>query len=222
LALKKTTSTIPIVFGTAGDPVGSGLIASLAKPAGNITGLSVLSPDLAAKRLQLLKEIFPRIARIAIVTGGAQAVQIAETERAANGLVLQTLVVQLGRREDIKQLAARLKDWHADSLVILDSTVNMYNRELLSEFAAITRLPAVTSSKQYAEAGALISYGPLLEANYLRAATYVDKVLKGAKPGDLPVEQPTTFEMVINMKTAKVLGVKIPDSILVQATKVIE
>jgi putative tryptophan/tyrosine transport system substrate-binding protein len=221
-AAKQATSNIPIVFASVGDPVGYGFVASLAKPAGNITGLSAMTVDLAAKRLQILKEIFPRIARVAIVTGGAQAAQVTEAERAAKALGMQTLAVQLERREDVKQVAARLKEWRADSFDFLDGGINLYNRKLLGEFAVTMRLPAVAAYKEFVEAGALISYGLNSVANYIRAATYVDKILKGAKPGDLPVEQPTQFEMVINMKTAKALGVKIPDAVLARADKVIE
>ena len=221
-AVKQATSNIPIVFASVADPVGSGFVVSLAKPAGNITGLSNVSPDLAAKRVQILKEVIPKISRIAIFTSGAQAAQIAEADRGAKALGMQALAVQLERREDIKLVATRLKEWHADSLDFLDGTINGYNRKLLGEFAATMRLPAVAGIKQFAEAGALISYGATLGSNFFRAATYVDKILKGAKPGDIPVEQPTKFELVVNMKTAKALGIKIPNSILVRADKVIE
>jgi putative ABC transport system substrate-binding protein len=210
------------VFTSVGDPVGMGFVASLAKPAGNISGLSIVSPDLSAKRLQILKEVFPKIVRIAVFAGGAQAAQFPETERAAKALGMQVLAVQLERRDDIKQIATRLKEWHADSLDFLEGSINFDNRQLLGEFASMMRLPAVSATKEYAEAGALISYGANYEANCFRAATYVDKILKGTKPSDLPVEQPTKFDLVINMKTAKALGIKIPNSILVRADKVIE
>ena len=221
-AAKQATSNIPIVFAIVGDPVGYGLVASLAKPAGNITGLSIVTTDLAAKRLQILKEVFPKIARMALFTSGAEAPQFTEVDRAAKALGMQVLAVQLERRDDFKQVATRLKEWRADSLNLLEGTINFINRKLLGEFAATMRLPAVSGTKEYAEAGALISYGANQQANFFRAATYVDKILKGAKPGDLPVEQPATFEMVINMKTANALGIKIPNSILVRADKVIE
>ena len=221
-AANRAIKNIPIVFAVVGDPVGFGLVASLAKPGGNITGLSTVATELSAKRLQLLKEILPKIARVAIIAGDAQTAQIAEAERAAKALGMQTLAVQLERRQDVKQLGARLKEWRADSLDFLEGGTNFYHRKLLIEFAATMHLPAIAATKEYAEDGALISYGANIESNYLRAATYVDKILKGAKPGDLPVEQPTQFEMVINMKTAKALGVKIPSSILARADKVIE
>jgi putative ABC transport system substrate-binding protein len=219
---KKAAGNIPIVFASVGDPVGYGFVASLNKPSGNITGLSAVSSDLAGKRLQILKEMLPKIARIAIVVGDAQAAQFSEAERAAKTLGIQLLAVRLERREEFKEVATRLKEWHADALGFLDSAINDYNAKMLSEFAVTMRLPAIAPYKEYVEAGALISYGLYNVGNYFRAATYVDKILKGAKPGDLPVEQPTQFEMVINMKTAKALGIKIPNSILVQATKVIE
>jgi putative ABC transport system substrate-binding protein len=221
-AAKQATGNIPIVFAGVGDPVGSGIVASLAKPGGNITGLSIIAPELAAKRLQILRELFPKISRIAIIPGGAQPGQIAEAERGAKALGMQVLVVQMERREDFKKVVTQLKEWHADSLNFLAGSINLYNQKLLGELAATTRLPAVSGEKDYAEAGALFSYGADIRARYLRAATFVDKILKGAKPADLPVEQPTNFELIINMKTAKALGVKIPNSILVQATKVIE
>jgi putative ABC transport system substrate-binding protein len=221
-AAKQATSNIPIVFSVVGDPVGFGLVASLARPAGNVTGHSIMTTDLAAKRLQILKEIFPKIARIALFTTGAQAAQIAEAERAAKALGMQLLTVQLERRENVKQVATRLKEWHADSLGFLESAMNLYNRKVLGELATTTRLPAVAGAKEFAEVGVLISYGTNYEASCFRAATYVDKIFKGTKPGDIPVEQPTTFEMVINMKTAKALGIKIPNSVMLRADKVIE
>jgi putative ABC transport system substrate-binding protein len=181
-----------------------------------------MTTDLAAKRLQILKEIFPKIARIALFTTGAQAAQIAEAERAAKALGMQLLTVQLERRENVKQVATRLKEWHADSLGFLESAMNLYNRKVLGELATTTRLPAVAGAKEFAEVGVLISYGTNYEASCFRAATYVDKIFKGTKPGDIPVEQPTTFEMVINMKTAKALGIKIPNSVMLRADKVIE
>ena len=221
-AANRAIKNIPIVFAAVGDPIGRGFVASLAKPGGNITGLSTVTTDVTAKRLQLLKEILPKIARVAIITGGEQATQIAEAERAAKALRMQTLAVQLERREDFEQVATRLKEWHADSFDFLEGGTNFNNRKLLNEFAATMHLPAVAATKEYAEAGALISYGANIESNFIRAATYVDKILKGARLGDLPVEQATKFQLVINMKTATVLGIKIPNSILVRADKVIE
>jgi putative ABC transport system substrate-binding protein len=221
-AAKQATNNIPIVFTGVGDPVGSGIVGSLAKPGGNITGLSGVAPDMAAKRLQILRDVFPKISRIAIFTSGAQAAQIAEAERGAKALGMQALAVQLERSEDVKTIITRLKEWRADSLNILDGSINLYNRKLLGELAATMRLPAVSPEREYAEAGALISYGPNAVSWYLRAATYVDKILKGAKPADLPVEQPTKFELIINGKPAKALGLKIPQSLLVMADKVIE
>jgi len=221
-AAKQATASIPIVFGSAGDPVAAGLVASLAKPGGNVTGLSVIAADLAAKRLEILKEIVPKIARIVLFVSGATPQQVAEVERAVKSLGMQALVVQLERPDDVKRVAMRLKEWHADSIFFLDSGLNMSNRTLLGDLAVATGLPAISSSKQYPEAGVLISYGANLEANYNRAATYVDKIFRGTKPGDIPIEQPTKLETVINLRTAKALGIKIPSSILVQATTVIE
>jgi putative ABC transport system substrate-binding protein len=208
------------------DPVVSGFVASLARPAGNITGLTIIAAEVSAKRLQLLKDAIPRISRVAIFASSGMralnALQVAEAQRAAKALGMESMSTQLERREDFKQQLALLRKWRADSIYITESPVNAFNRKLLAEFAAEARLPAVGGETGYAEAGALMSYG----ANYLvlsrRAATYVDKIFKGAKPGDLPVEQPTTFELAINMKTAKALGIKISQSILGRADKVIE
>ena len=221
-AAKQATTRIPIVFTSVGDPVGSDFVVSLAKPGRNITGLSVVAVDLAAKRLQLLREVFPRAARVAVITGGSTAAQVAEAERAAKVLGIQTLTIDLDRRGDLAKASGRLKEWRADALDILQGNTSVINSELFAELAATLRLPAIAGSRANAEAGTLISYGPNYEDASFRAATYVDKILKGAKPGDIPVEQPTKFELVVNMKTAKALGLKIPNSVLVQATKVIE
>jgi putative ABC transport system substrate-binding protein len=224
-AAKQATSTIPIVFAVVGDPVDSGFVSSLARPARNITGLTIMAPEVSAKRLQLLKEALPRISRVAIFTStgiGGNAPQAAEVHRASKALGMEILSTQLGRREEFKQELALLRKWRADSIYVTESPTNFLNRKLLAEFAAEARLPAVFGEKGYAEAGGLMSYGANYVALYRRAATYVDKILKGANPGDLPVEQPTIFELVINIKTAKALGIKIPQSILVRADQLIE
>ena len=230
-AAKQATGTIPIVFASVSDPIGSGFVASLPRPGGNITGISNFAQELSAKRLELLKEAFPKISRAAVFVSSESiaAVQFAEVQRAAKALGMEVLSVKAQLRDDIEQGFAQLRTWHAElrkwranSMYFLETTNNYYNRWLLAEFAAKMRLPAIFGSKDYVKAGGLMSYGVSYESNYRRAATYVDKILKGAKPGDIPVEQPTRFELVINMKTAKALGIKIPNSILLRADTVIE
>ncbi len=201
-----------------------GFVASLARPGGNITGISNIGHELSAKRLELLKETFPTISRVAVLVTSDPIVasHVREIQRAAKALKIDVLSVELLRRDGLEQGLGLLSKWHADSMYFLETADHFANRKLLAEFAAKIRLPAIYPVRQYAEAGGLMSYGADYEANNRRAATYVDKILKGAKPADIPVEQPTKFELVINMKTAKTLGIKIPQSILVRADKVIE
>jgi putative ABC transport system substrate-binding protein len=224
-AAKEATDRIPIVFTTVADPVGSGFVASLARPGGNITGTSVMLPDLSAKRLQLLKEIVPKISRVAVFTISSEPQtipQFAEAQRAAEVLGMKVFSIELQRREDFEKARAVLRKWRADSMYVVGSNMNFNNRALLAEFATMNRLPATFATKAYAEAGGLMSYGANYESNFRRAATFVDKILKGTKPADLPVEQPMTFELVINKKTANALGLKIPQQVLQRADKVIE
>ena len=223
-AARQATDTIPIVFSIVGDPVGIGLAASLARPGGNVTGISDVSADLSAKRLQLLKEVSPRSSRVAVFTSNEpQAIhQFAEVQRAAKFLHMMVLSVQVQNRSDFAENSALLRKWGADSMYVVSTVANFLNRRLLAEFVAMVRLPAIYPHSRYTEAGGLISYGANHPALFRRAAAYVDKILKGSKPAELPIEQPTVFELIVNMKTAKALGIKIPGSILVQATKVIE
>ena len=224
LAAKKAAPATPIVFSNAGDPVADGLVASLRRPGGNITGTTNITTDLAAKRMEMLKEAVPSVARVAVLLdkSGANTKQDDVLASAAKTLKVQLLMTDLLRREDFERRSAEFKKWRADAILIVSGPNNTFNRALLVEFAAKLRLPAMAALKEYTEAGCFMSYGPNFEALYRRAAHYIDKILKGAKPGDLPVEQPTVFELLVNMKTAKSLGIKIPQSILVQATKVIE
>lgn len=228
VAAKHATSTIPIVFCGVGEPVGSGFVSSLARPGGNMTGVTIMAPEAGAKRLQLLKEASPRISRVAMfrqlasIETASNALQVEEIERVAKALGMELLPTEHGRREEFKQELELLRKWRADSIYITEHPTNFGNRKLLVEFAAEAGLPAVYPAKEYTEVGGLMSYGPNYAVLCRRATTYVDKILKGAKPGDLPVEQPTIFDLTINMKTAKALGMKFPNSILVQATKVIE
>ena len=223
-AAKAATATIPIVFATSVDPVGLGLVASLARPGGNITGISTLAADLSAKRLQLLKQVFPKVSSVAVVVPRDETgrVQFIEIQRAALVLGIKVFSLEFGHPQDVERWNASLQKWRADSMYVVDDAGTFNFRKLIIDFAAKNRLPAIFATKAHAQAGGLLSYGADYEQQFRRAATFVDKILKGSKPGDLPVEQATNFDLVVNMKTAKVLGIKFPQSILVQATKVIE
>jgi putative ABC transport system substrate-binding protein len=222
--LKSATSSIPVVFANVSDPIRNRLVESLARPGGNMTGLTPISVDVTGKRLQLLKDAFPKISRVAIFSteGITSDVQFAEVQSAARVLSLDVLPVTLRERVDFEPLAAQLQKWRAQAIYCMETTVNFNNRKLLAEFSERYHLPAMFGTKLYVEVGGLMSYGADYAVLFHRAATYVDKILKGAKPADLPVEQPMTFELVINMKTAKALGITIPQSILLRADKVIE
>ncbi len=223
LAARKATTTVPIVFVAAYDPVEMGLVPSLARPGGNVTGLSLLSADLGGKRLELLKELVPKLRRVAVLWQPANptnAVQLKGAEAAARvlGVQLQPLPVQGPNDFESAFAAAR----GAGGLLQVDGPLFLTHRTRLAELAARSRLPGIYSFREYVDAGGLMSYGADLRDLYRRAATYVDKILKGAKPGDLPVEQPTKFEVVINLKTAKALGLRIPQSLLLRAEEVIQ
>ena len=223
-AARLATASIPIVFAVVSDPVGSGFVASLARPGGNITGTSNISRELSAKRLQILKEIAPKTSRVAVLTADEPqvALMLEQVQQAAKFLGMNVLTTQVLSRNDFESVHKQLRTWRADSIDVFDSSKNLFNRKLLAEFAAQARLPAIYAQSQYVDAGGLMSYGPNYEALYRRAAQYVDKILKGARPADLPVEQPTKFEMVINLKTAQALGLAIPQALLLSADKVIE
>jgi putative ABC transport system substrate-binding protein len=226
VAAKQATRTIPIVMPLSSDPVGDGLVASLAHPGGNITGLSVMSRELGEKRIQMLREIFPKVSLPTDVLWNPDYVGMrARFEQArylapAVGMTVRSMEVRDGRELDAA--FATIVREHPDALLILVDPFTRSQRSRIVEFAAAQRIPAMYETSDFVDAGGLISYGPNLPAQYRRAATYVDKILKGAKPADLPIEQPTQFELAVNMKAAKALGIKIPDSILVRADKVIE
>ncbi|MBI4587668.1 MAG: ABC transporter substrate-binding protein [Candidatus Rokubacteria bacterium] len=225
VAAKKATSTIPIVMATGGDVVGAGLVASLARPGGNITGLTAISPELSAKRLELLKEAFPGVSRVAVLWNPADpgaALSFRETEIAARALGVQLQSLEVRGPNDFDRAFSAITEKRADALLVVRSPVTNVHQTRIVDFAAKSRLPAMYSRTGSAEAGGLMFYGTDDHDLYRRAATYVDKILKGAKPADLPVEQPTKFELVINLKTAKALGLTIPQSILLRADKVIE
>ena len=220
---KKATSTIPIVMAAVADAVDGGLVKSLASPGENVTGLSFLDTDLSAKRLELLKEAFPKISRVAIlrhVTSGTAALHAVES--AARSLRLQLYPHEVQGPEDFEQAFSAMRQERTEALNVLASTILNANRKTLIELAAKHRLPAIYQWKEFVEDGGLMSYAASVTDMYRRAATYVDKILRGAKPADLPVEQPMKFEFVINLKTAKQIGLTIPQSVLYRADKVIK
>ena len=225
-AVRQQTQTIPIVMANSTDPVGTGFVASLARPGGNVTGLSALSPELSGKRLGLLREVVPGLARVAIIWNpdvrGA-LFDYKETEAAARSMRLQLQSVEVSRGEDLDRAFSAVTNQRAQALIVqTPNPVLFANRSQVASFAQRTRLPSMYGQKEFADAGGLMSYGASTTDLFRRAATYVDKILKGAKPADLPVEQPTKFELVINLKTAKTLGLTIPQTILLQADQVIQ
>jgi putative ABC transport system substrate-binding protein len=225
-AVKQQTRTIPIVFTAATDPVGTGFVASLARPGGNVTGLSNISPELSGKRLELLKEAVPGLSRVAFLWNpdlrGA-LFDYKETEGAARALRLQLQSVEVSRAEDLDRAFSAITEQGAQALIVQGpNPVTFANRAKVVSFAQRNRLPSMYVNRDYVDAGGLMSYGPSVRDLFRRAATYVDKILKGAKPADLPVEQPMKFELVINMKTAKSLGLTIPQTILVRTDQVIQ
>ena len=223
-AAKDATSTIPIVFAQEGEPVGSGLVASLARPGGNITGLSSFSPELNGKRLEILKEVDPRISRVAVFgtsTVQGHALFLKEQEPAARALRLQLQYLDLLNSRDIETAFRAASKGRADAIVLLSGPVLNAHRRQVVDLAAKSRLPAMYNFPEFVQAGGLMSYGVSNVDMARRAATYVDKILKGAKLADLPVEQPTKFELVINLKTAKQIGLTIPPNVLARADRVI-
>ena len=224
VAVKQATSRIPFVFAAVGDPVGNGLVASLARPGGNITGLSQQQPDTARKRLELLREVVPHLRRLAILLNPdnpAAAAESGEAQAAARALGLEYSVVDFQRIEDIAPAFEALKDQAEAVYVCLDPLLNA-NRGRIATLAAFARMPTTYSTREFVDAGGLMSYGPNIPDMYRRAAEYVDKILRGAKPADIPVEQPTKFDLVINLTIAKALGLAMPPTLLAIADEVIE
>jgi putative tryptophan/tyrosine transport system substrate-binding protein len=225
LAAKRATSTIPIVMFAAGDPVGSGIVSNLARPGGNITGMSLNSPELAAKRLQLFKEMLPRIATVAVLwneTSPYPALVFAETEAAGRTLGVRILSMPVHDSSDVPKVLDAALRGGAGGLITVEDLFTNNHRVQIVDFAARHRLPAMYGVREFVDVGGLLSYGASLAELSRRAAQYVDKILKGAKPGDLPIEQPTKFELIINLKTAKALGITIPQPVLVRADEVIQ
>jgi putative ABC transport system substrate-binding protein len=224
VAAKRATSVIPIVFATAGDPVGTGLVASLARPRGNVTGLSTQQADLAGKRLELLREVVPALRRLAIMGNVGNNVVVPEIEQvrtAAQALGLQVATFEIQRAEDIGPAFEALSG-RAEALYIPSDPLVNSNRDRINTLALAARLPTLHSVRESIEAGGLMCYGPNRPDLYRRAAEFVDKILRGTKPGDIPVEQPTKFDLVINLTTAKALGLTIPETFLLRADEVIE
>ena len=225
LTLKRATATIPVVMQNAGAPVESGLVASLAQPGGNITGLSLDSPELAGKRLQLLKEIRPAVSRVAVLWNAANpypALVLQQTREAALTLGIEILSFEVRGPADIADALESVTRQRPNALITVEDPLTLNERVYIVEFTARNRLVAMYGLREFVNAGGLIAYGANLADLQRRCAGYVDKILRGAKPGDLPIQQPTKFELVINLKTAEALGLTIPQSLLVRADEVIQ
>jgi putative ABC transport system substrate-binding protein len=225
LAAKQAAGTIPVVMTNAGDPVGSHLVASLAKPGGNVTGLSMLNIDLGGKRVELLREVVPGLSRVFVLwnpDNHGNVLIMKNTEIAARVLGVQLHSFEVRRLEDLEHAFVAITGGHGSALMVIEDPITLDHRNRVADFAARNRLPAVYGLAAYVKAGGLLSYGIHLEDLFRRSAYYVDKILKGAKPADLPVEQPTKFELVISVKTAKALGLTIPPSMLGRADEVIQ
>ena len=222
---KEATKTIPIVMTNDNDPVGNGFVASLARPGGNITGLSNLAPEISGKRLELLKEIIPKLSRVAVFgtsTFPGNAQMLKETELAAGAFRVQLQFLDVQTPNDIEIAFRAASKGRAEAVLVLGGPVLVFQRTQFVELAAKSRLPAIYPQSEYVEDGGLMSYGTNVADLYRRAAVYVDKILKGAKPADLPVEQPKKFEFIINLKAAKQIGLTIPPNVLVRADRVIK
>jgi putative ABC transport system substrate-binding protein len=225
LALKKATATIPIVMAAAGDPVGTGIVKSLANPGGNITGMSNMIPDVGGKRLQLLKQFAPTAVHIGIIWNANNPftqLVIHESESAARILNVRLQPLQVQTAEDFDSAFETGTREHVDSLIVVEDPLTISRRRQIVDFAAKGRIPAVYGAKTFIDAGGFVSYGASFPDLYRQTAFYVDKILKGANPGELPIEQATKFELVINRKTAKALDLNVPDQLLAVADEVIE
>jgi len=224
-ALQKATTTIPVVMATSGDPLGSGFVKSLARPGGNITGLSNLTSDIGTKQLELLLSMVPKLSRVAVLVNPvnpALATFLKNVQSAAQGLSVKVLPVEARSAREIENAFPTMTHGNASAVIVATDGLFVQQYRKIAELAAKSRLPSVSQLREYVEAGGLVSYGPNLAEQFRRAATYVDKIFKGAKPGDLPVEQSTKFELLINDKTAKALGLTISSELLLRADRVIE
>ena len=225
LAAKQASSTIPIVMTAAGDPLGSGLVASLARPGGNVTGMSLMAPDLGGKRLELLKEVLPRLARVAVLWNAANpysALVFKETQAAGQTLGIEVQSLEVRAPDDFDGAFEAARRQRPDALITVEDPLTTSHRQRVADFTAEQQLPSLHGVREFAAAGGLMSYGASLADLFQRAAGYVDKILRGAKPADLPVQQPSKFELVINLKTAKSLGIVFPPGLLAIADEVIE
>jgi ABC-type uncharacterized transport system substrate-binding protein len=224
-AAKTVTQTIPIVMATSSDPVGTGLVASLNRPGGNVTGRSLQTAELSGKRLQLLTEIVPRLTRVAVFSNPLNpsiAAVVEQTKAAAQSLAIEIHLVEVQAPDQFESAFTAVTRARADALIVLPNPMLYGQHPRIVTFATASRLPALFPEREVAEAGGLVAYGPSIPASFQRSAAYVDKILRGAKPAELPVEQPTTFELAVNLQTARAIGVIIPTSILLRADEVIE
>jgi putative ABC transport system substrate-binding protein len=224
LPAKRETSVIPIIFAVASDPVGGGLVASLARPGGNATGLSLQLADTSPKRLEILRELLPRMHRLAVMANAdyrAAVLEMQETQTVASTLGIEVVLLEIRRMEDIAPALEAVKG-RVDALYVAADPLATSNRVHIGTLALDARLPTVNGAREYVEAGGLVSYGASYSDLYRRAGDYVDKILRGTKAGDIPVEQPTKFELVLNLKTAKAHGLTVPESLLLRADEVIE
>ena len=224
-AAQETTTTIPIVIGSAGDPVGSGFVKSLAHPGGNITGLSELAVDVSPKLLEMLLSMVPELSRVAVLinpNNSSHFTILKNVQAAAQRIGVKVLPLKARSAKEIENVFALIAQKKAGAVIVAVDALFTQQARQIAELAAKNRLPAISGFREYAEAGFLMSYGSSFTDNFRRAATYVDRIFKGAKPGDLPVEQPTNIELIVNGKTAKALGLTIPQSLLIIADKVIE
>lgn len=225
VAAKNATTTLPIVIVAAGDPVGTGLVQSLARPGGNVTGISGLETEVSAKRLELLKETVPRLSRVAVLWNsrdGGMTLSFRAIQTAARTLGVTVRPLGVQEPEDFDQAFIAMIQERPDALVVISDPLVRFNRQRILEFAARHHLPAMYTDRSYAQDGGLMAYGPIFPDMFRRGAAFVDKILRGAKPADLPVEQPTRFELVVNLKTAKALGLTIPPSILIRTDEAIQ
>lgn len=221
-AAKRATSSIPIVFSVVNDPLGTGLVSSLARPGGNVTGLSLQNPDLAGKRLELLRETVPSLRRLAILANGSNpgaVVELNDVKALLGGIGVEPVIREIARADDVQ---GAVEKGGADALYVCSDAITIANRTRIAAAALAARLPTMNGPREFADAGGLMSYGANIPDLFRRAADYVDKILRGASPADLPVEQPTKFDLVINLKTAKTLGLAISPTLLARADEVIE
>ena len=225
LAVKNATTTVPLVMVAVGDPIGTGLVPSLARPGGNLTGLSSIAPDLEGKRLQLLREVVPALSHVAMFINSLNPFHISSMKQAraaAQAMGIKLQLHDIRKSEDLDDAFAAIRKERPDALLILADRVFLHNRERIVDFANEQRLPNVNAYKELVEVGGLMSYGPSYEDMHKRAAIYVDKILKGAKPADLPIEQPSKFTFIVNLKAAKTLGVTVPSQLLGLVDQLIE